>query len=139
MEHYEWDETLASGNEVIDSQHRQLFQAVNDFAKACRQNKGATEIQRTLDFLINYTVDHFRDEEELQRRYGFPDYMRHRQYHREFSKVALGLAERLEREGPTEGLTREVYETAGRWLLHHIKSDDFVLAAYIKSYESGRN
>lgn len=128
---YEWDETLLSGNAAIDEQHQQLFAAVNSFHEACMHGEAKEEIQRTLNFLITYTTEHFRDEERLQVQYNFPDYLRHRQYHREFTKTVLDLAERLNQEGPSTALACEVYHTVGDWLLHHIKSDDFVLATFL--------
>ena len=133
---YEWDQTLLTGNATIDNQHKQLFAAVNNFHEACMHGKGKEEIQHTLNFLITYTAEHFRDEENLQIQYDFPDYLRHRQYHRDFTKTVLGLAEKLLQEGPSVALTDEVYQTVGDWLLHHIKSDDFVLAAFITAQNS---
>lgn len=57
--------------------------------------RGREEIERTLSFLIDYSVRHFRDEEELQKKYNFPHFARHRQEHIIFKKQVLRLAGRL--------------------------------------------
>jgi len=129
---YEWSRDLETGYKVIDDQHKALFAAVNDFSDAYRSGKGREEIEKTLYFLIDYSARHFHDEEELQKKYAFPHFDRHRQDHILFKKQALRLAGRFKAEGPSDALMNEIYEWAGNWLLHHIKSDDFVLAAFIR-------
>jgi hemerythrin len=132
---YVWNESLESGVQVIDEQHKQLFTAVNAFQQAHSSGQGQERIRGTLDFLVNYTVEHFRDEEALQVQYDFPDYMRHRQQHSDFTKTVVALMERFNQEGANDALMLEMYETIGNWLLHHIQSDDFVVAAYIRESE----
>lgn len=128
---YVWNDSLVSGNAILDEQHKQLFSLVKAFDDACKNGQGAAEIKRTLDFLIDYTIEHFKLEEDLQKQYNYPEYMRHRQYHREFTRAVCALADRLEQEGPTPSLTKTLLQTAGDWLIHHIKSDDFVLATFL--------
>lgn len=132
---YTWSSTLETGNTIIDAQHKALFTAVNNFSDAYRNGKGTAEIERTLGFLVDYSIQHFHDEEELQKKYNFPHYARHRQDHMAFQKTVLGLVSRFKEEGPTDALMDEIYVTIGDWLLHHIKSDDFVLAAFIRDPE----
>ena len=133
-----WSEILASGVQVIDDQHKQLFAAVDDFERAYSSGQGAEHIRETLNFLVNYTAEHFRDEEELQVRYNFPGYLRHRQQHYEFTERVVALMERFNKEGADNALMREIYETVGNWLMHHIRSDDFVMAAFIRRATAGR-
>ena len=42
---YEVTQDLVTGNALIDSEHRQLFAAVNDLMDACSQGKGRDQIQ----------------------------------------------------------------------------------------------
>jgi len=129
---YEWSSLLETGHETIDSQHKEIFAAVNSFAEACENGKGKEEIEKTLAFLVEYTKKHFQDEENIQREYNFPDYERHRRAHLDFFKKVHWLVGRYQVEGPTEALLREILTTVGDWLLHHIKSDDFVVAAFVR-------
>ena len=63
---YEVTADLVTGNTLIDSEHRQLFAAVNDLMDACSQGHGRDKIQSTVQFLSDYVVKHFGDEENLQ-------------------------------------------------------------------------
>jgi hemerythrin len=130
---YQWDSTLETGHEVIDNQHKQMVAAVNSLLDACRSGKGDQEITRTMDFLTGYTIKHFSDEEKIQIKYGYPDYLVHKRYHDEFKVMVADLTRRLIREGPTDDIVNEVNTQIGDWLLNHIKGDDFRMAAYIKA------
>ncbi|MDR2479520.1 MAG: bacteriohemerythrin [Treponema sp.] len=130
---YQWDSSLETGHEKIDNQHKQLVMALNSIIEASQQGKGKDEIFKTLDFLTGYTIMHFASEEKLQVQYDYPDYLIHKRFHDEF-KVTVGeLTGRLVTEGPTEELIGVVTTTIGNWLLNHIKSDDFRMAAFVKS------
>lgn len=130
---YEWDSNLETGYAQIDNQHKQLVGALNSFMEAFEQGKGQSEVEKTLEFLIGYTLKHFADEEKLQIQHEYPEYLLHKRYHEEFKAVARGLEKRVAEEGPTDELMKEVAETVGSWLLNHIQGDDFKLAAYIRT------
>lgn len=131
--YFTWSDIYETGNELIDSQHQGIVVAVNDFYLACNSGRESGILRETLDYLIDYVFSHFQAEEELQRFYRYPEYMRHKQYHNAFRRTVSNLTARLDREGPNIELLGAVYEGAGNWLDHHILSDDFVLAAYIRS------
>ena len=60
---YELTQDLLTGNQLIDSEHRQLFDAINALMDACAQGAGRTKINETVQFLNSYVSKHFRDEE----------------------------------------------------------------------------
>ncbi|MDR1287283.1 MAG: hemerythrin family protein [Treponema sp.] len=130
---YQWDSSLETGYDKVDNQHKQLVAALNAIIEASRNGKGSDEIFKTLDFLTGYTIMHFADEEKLQIKYDYPDYLIHKRYHDEF-KVTVGeLTRRLVKEGPSEEMVNTVTTAIGDWLLNHIKGDDFRMAAYVKA------
>lgn len=133
---YQWEHHLESGYPKIDTQHKMLVKKLNDLGEACRAGKGKEELERALDFLAAYSIKHFEDEERLQVEHGYPDFPAHKRTHEDFKLVVQGLAEQLHREGPTEHLLHSVYVTIGDWLIHHIKGEDFKLAAYLQLQSS---
>ena len=130
---YTFTKELETGNSLIDSQHRQLFDAINNLLSSCSYGKGRDEIHKTIKFLYDYTAKHFSDEEKLQVKYGYPDYKNHRQYHEGFKKVIKDLSEQLDKEGPTIALVGKVNTNIGGWLVTHIKREDTKVASHIKS------
>ena len=132
---YPWDPELETGHEKIDNQHKQLFDALNNFIDVSMRGNGENEIYRTMDFLAGYTIMHFSDEEKLQEEYDYPDYLVHKHYHDAFRETVEKLIQQMYTEGPSQELVDTLITTIGSWLLNHIKGDDFRMATYIKSKE----
>ena len=132
MVQYQWDDSLATGHAMIDEQHKQLFTAINDLLKACQENKESEELTKSLNFLNDYTIKHFFDEEQIQQKYAYPDYPNHKLLHDAFKKTVRDLKVQLIMKGPSADLIDEVKTKIGGWLITHIKGNDLKLAAYIK-------
>ena len=130
---YTWDESLVTGHKIIDEQHMQLFATLVDLIDASSQGLGKDEIYKTLDFLSEYTVMHFKTEEELQIEYDYPDYPLHKQSHDEFKTTIQNQIHTLQKKGPEKELVDIVINTVGEWLITHIKGNDIAMAAYLKS------
>jgi hemerythrin len=129
---YQWDKSIETGHEMIDSQHKQLFDAINNLLDACKEGKGVDELKKSMDFLNDYTIKHFFDEEQVQQKYQYPDFVNHKKLHDDFKKVVRDLSVQLIMKGPSEEMVNEVRTKIGSWLLNHIKVQDFKLAAYIR-------
>jgi hemerythrin len=67
-----WNESLATGSATIDQQHRKLFAEIAALADAMKRGKGRHEIHTLLDFLGQYVVEHFREEEKLMEELNCP-------------------------------------------------------------------
>jgi hemerythrin-like metal-binding protein len=132
MVQYQWDDSLATGHKMIDEQHKQLFVALNDLLQACQEHKGSEALTKSLNFLNDYTIKHFFDEEQVQQKYGYPDYPNHKNLHDAFKKTVRDLKVKLIMQGPSEALIDEVKTKIGGWLVTHIKGNDIKIAAFIK-------
>ena len=130
---YQFTKDLETGNSVIDSEHRQLIDAVNSLLDACSKGQGRTQLLNTAQFLLNYTNKHFSDEEAIQIKNHYPDYARHKKIHDDFKKTAADFVKKIENEGPTVANVGQINTLLGSWLLNHIKGEDKKLAAYLKS------
>lgn len=130
---YSFTPDLVTGNTTIDTQHKQLIEAINNLLNACSTGKGRAELETTTKFLYDYTAKHFADEEKLQIQYKYPDYVNHKQYHEGFKKVVFDICEELKKDGATVALVGKVNSSVGGWLLNHIKKEDVKVAAHIKS------
>jgi hemerythrin len=130
---YVWDESFRVGHEMIDEQHQQLFAAINEFMSVCNQGKIGDELKKSLDFLNDYTIKHFFEEEQLQKKYEYPDYENHRALHEGLKKVARDMSVQWIMKGSSEALAEDVKIKVGDWLVNHIKVEDKKLGAYIQS------
>lgn len=128
---YEVTQDLVTGNALIDSEHRQLFAAVNDLMDACSQGQGRAQIQKTVQFLSDYVVKHFQDEERLQTQNSYPNYSMHKTFHDGYRRQLSTTAQNLLQEGPTVKALGDLNQVVGV-LVSHIRTEDKRLARYIK-------
>jgi hemerythrin len=131
--YYKWDDSFVSGIKVIDVRHMRLFETVNRLLDACDQGRGQEELKKSLDFLINYTVKHFSEEEALQRQYGYPGFQAHRQIHENFKKTVGEFVRELNFQGPSQEMLEQIKTKVGEWLVTHVKAEDIKMAAFLKS------
>jgi len=125
-----WKPGLETGHAKIDEQHRGLTDAYNNLHLAMKQGKGKDELARTLSFLKTYTVEHFRMEEELMDRFGYPGVVEHKGIHGSLVSQVEELCVRFE-AGRT-ALTLPVMDFLEGWLIEHIQGEDVRLAQFLK-------
>ena len=130
---YELTPDLLTGNQLIDSQHRQLFDAVNKLMDACSTGKGRNQIQETVTFLSDYVVKHFKDEERLQTQSNYPGYTGHKQFHDGYRRQLSETAAELLREGPTVKALGDL-NRAVAILITHIRTEDRRMARHVQEH-----
>lgn len=130
-----FDQYLVTGNTAIDEQHKELIARVNKLTEECIPGKEKNVAVQTLDFLLDYTEFHFKDEEKLQEDHSYPLLAAHKEQHAKFVQAVKELQEMLEEEeGPTEAFVEAVRKNIVEWLLNHIQIWDKQVAAYVQEY-----
>jgi len=130
---FAWSPALETGNQVIDSQHKELIKAINNLLEACQQGQAQDKVGPTLDFLISYTKKHFAEEESLQLRSSYPDFQNHRKLHESLLKTVNDLSAEMKKNGPTPVFVNNFIRNVGDWLVSHIKKEDAKVAAHIRN------
>ena len=128
-----WSEEYELGNKKVDDQHYHLFELLSDLIGACLEGEGVDKVQETLNFLVNYTVQHFNDEEILQLQYKYPDYTRHKQLHEDFKATVGALVKKFKESGSSEELSSDVNKIVVHWLVKHIKQEDKRIGVHIRN------
>ncbi|NLV92725.1 MAG: hemerythrin family protein [Firmicutes bacterium] len=130
-----WTPDLAVGVELIDEQHKELFKRINDLFEACNQGKGKEAVAETIDFLEDYVVVHFTDEQALMRRHRYPQYESHKALHDGFVESLKQLKEHLDTEGPGLTLVLKTNRIVVQWLTGHIRRVDTQFAKFLHDQE----
>jgi hemerythrin len=128
---YTWDGSLSVGHKMIDDQHKELFAKINGLLSAMYEGKGKDELKKAMDFLNNYTVKHFFEEEQLQKKYAYPDFENHHKLHEEFKATVREFSHELILKGISDELLQQVKRKIAGWLIAHIKVQDAQLGAFI--------
>lgn len=119
----EWHDNMSVGIPDIDSQHQKLVAMLNDVYDGMQQGKSRETLDKVLDELIDYTVSHFKFEEGLLLKTGYPDYENHKKQHDDMAKKALDIQERFKKS--TSGvLSIETTSFLKNWIINHIMGTD---------------
>jgi len=68
-----WHERYATGIPMIDDQHKELFRAINELHDSFQEARPLEVIRPLMNFLLTYTISHFRTEESFMQEQGYPD------------------------------------------------------------------
>jgi len=126
-----WTSTLATGDDEIDNQHKELFRLIDRFNTALMQNCSAKDIKEAFSFLEDYTIKHFGYEQNIMSSKGYPEYAAHKAQHDHFIKSFLEIRNEYEASGSSSTLLFKVRRQIIDWLLRHIKSVDVRLARFL--------
>lgn len=129
---------LETGHSIIDAQHAELIRRTVAFKERTAAGDVSEEDLRDfLSYLHDYTVMHFRFEEELMRDFRYPQYWAHRDIHEGFWRQVLVLMEDCERGGFGQVCGQKVYNVVTNWMEQHIEGEDSALAAWIRAKTDG--
>jgi diguanylate cyclase (GGDEF)-like protein/hemerythrin-like metal-binding protein/PAS domain S-box-containing protein len=117
-----------TGVKIIDEQHRQMVQTVNDLNRIIAVGCDDAELQKLLSELLAFTRTHFATEEMLMAKYGYPGVEGHQRQHVGLLSDLQALAERFK-----PGVELEILQSIKDWLLGHIQQSDKPLGAYLTS------
>lgn len=124
-----WTNDLNTGIDVIDHQHRQIVDYINQI-EAANIAKDKTKIKEVVSACVDYTLSHFAFEESLQEEAGYKYCKPHKKVHDLFTRK---VAEYQERVNMGDDIGEELYGMLSRWLINHIKRDDADYVAAVKA------
>lgn len=128
-----WDESMTTGIPAVDAQHQELFRQVNAFHTAMSQGKAAEELAKVLNFLGQYTVRHFADEERYMEQFKCPLAETNKAAHKQLLETFGRLREQFDQQGGGLRVTMEIYRTLSEWLVKHVKGVDSKLRHTVQS------
>jgi hemerythrin len=127
----QWTEELAVGYDLIDQQHRELIEKFNNFLEACNRRRGKENLTELFQFLDEYVILHFQEEEALMKLHHYPAMAQHLEQHREFTSRLSELRQELEKSGPTIHVLIRTNKALLYWLTTHIKQVDVKLGRFL--------
>lgn len=130
MAHLNWTDDLNTGIDVIDGQHRQIVDYINQLHDA-RQTGDRDAVGEVINELVDYTLSHFSFEEELMEEAGYPFSRPHKRVHEVFTKR---VADYQLRYKSGEDISGELHSLLYRWLVGHIKNDDAAYVGAVKAH-----
>lgn len=125
-----WSEELATGIQSIDEQHQWLVNTTNRLYEEINTTEPDNQkIGNILEGLIDYTFNHFIVEEDLFKRFDYPESPAHVEEHNKFTATASELLSKFE---TGETVNNEALEFLKEWLVHHIMKVDMAYVPFMK-------
>ncbi len=122
MENIVWSEELSVGIKSIDSEHKKLISMVNELNHLVLVGDRIAAAGTALSALVEYTVVHFQNEENLMKKFAYPDYEKHRDEHEKLKARVMEFQSRL--SSGKAGFTIELIKFLHDWLVNHIRGTD---------------
>ncbi|MBF0273944.1 MAG: bacteriohemerythrin [Nitrospinae bacterium] len=124
-----WSDDYSVGVFEMDEQHKHLVNLINELFDAVKHGAQQNETVRVLDGILDYAATHFKKEEDLQKRYGYPGYTQHKSKHEIVVHDFLNLYNQF-KSGRKE-VAGEILNFLRNWLINHIMWEDKKYGAHI--------
>ncbi len=119
-----WSDSLSVGVPAMDDQHKELFRRISALLEGMLDVKVGTDIGKVVDFIAQYVLVHFGEEEGLLRAKGYPELEAHHALHEAFKAEFSSIASRLAAEGITASVLILIQDKVVNWLIDHIGKVD---------------
>lgn len=133
MEPVQWSEQFSVGVKELDRQHQRLIQMLNRLLS--RQEPTDTHSEIISDILLamtRYAEEHFKTEEGLMERYGYPNLEEQKRQHRAYRKktVDLSMATAYGVDTVPEVLMAYLFD----WWVQHILKEDMKYKTFFTAH-----
>jgi len=118
----DWYDSYNIGVDRIDAQHQELAKMVSRVQAALVEGRAIQEIGQALRFLVDYTKQHFADEEKIMEAVDFDGLARHKELHRRLVEDVMQILMGLKKGKAIDPYAFVDFLT--NWLLNHIRHED---------------
>ncbi|HIJ62421.1 MAG TPA: bacteriohemerythrin, partial [Rhodospirillaceae bacterium] len=125
-----WDDSLSVGSPEIDRHHRTHFDQLNGFFGRMMHGEGLEGALQMISMLSSTMSDHFREEEAMMSKVGFPGLAHHRIEHQDFLARFDGF--RKDVESGRGNAAKALFDFCANWLKGHILGEDMAMAKFVR-------
>ena len=125
-----WDDKYSTGIELIDSQHKKLFEMTNNLFLACKSGEKmlTAAFHEAMHKMVEYVHFHFSAELKLLHKINYPNYNEHKKMHDDLIHEILTASKDFS-EGK-KFVPNHFIKTLRDWILSHIAIHDKSYAVF---------
>ena len=124
-----WSPQYSIGNDVIDTEHEELFRLVNAFHDHWQEKRDQQSIAQLLNQLVAYAEMHFQHEEAIMLDAGFPKLAEHQGIHEAMVETIFKLRQAF--EAKNSHLEMNTMKFIKTWLVEHIIQNDYLFRDFL--------
>lgn len=125
----DWSPELTINDELLDTQHVDLFRKIDDIADALRGPKDVLEAKMTA--FADSLMAHLAIEERVMDELLYPERVRHKSAHEMFAADLERMRAEVRTSGATASVTDWVRRRLPEWLKFHIRVNDQPFASWL--------
>lgn len=130
---FKWTPEMSVHNDILDAQHKELFERINILLNAIIEDKGEDVLDSTVEFFEKYMNEHLIYEENYLREINYPQLQEHQEQHLIFANKYTELKEKMNEDSVNKAqLAFEIENFMGSWLTNHLLTEDQKYAKYIQ-------
>lgn len=135
---FPWNENFNTGIDIIDQQHHQLVDLLNQLASHLAFGADAPTLNHVLDELTEYTQYHFKTEEAVWHAHLPEDEMEksHQRTHQHFIGEVVKIRNEMQTMS-SEKVEEEIISFLTHWLAFHILDNDKHMAKIVHGLQQG--
>ena len=141
-----WNSVYETGNELVDNDHKEIFALVGEVLASVNMSR-ANKVKTGINFLAEYVVRHFANEERLMDESDYPETAEHKKEHADFLIVATELKNKIDNDTfvieATDlsyiNLSIELNKTIAGWLVAHVMGSDKKLANHYRKWSEEKS
>jgi hemerythrin len=122
MEKIIWNKRFSVGVRKLDDQHQKIIKMLNKLIDMKETRVDSEIISDTLTQMTRYASEHFKFEENLMDKDNYPDYLLHKEQHRQFQKQTVEFC--MDTMSYKETIPVEILTFLKEWWINHILDSD---------------
>jgi hemerythrin len=121
-----WKSEYSIGHFKTDNEHKELISLANKVIHFSNTGEDIQTIRGALKALLQYTIIHFRNEEQYMERLGYPEIERHKACH---AQLVARLDEVITENSAVNDLVHGLKRLMVVWVIEHIINEDLKIKA----------
>ena len=118
----DWHENYNIGIAIIDEQHRKLCDMITELEKSMEGSDRYVAMGMVIKDLVDYARVHFKDEERLMMKIGYPGIENQKNQHKKLIGQIVKILQDIKCGREIE--CKELYIFLKKWLVDHILQED---------------
>jgi hemerythrin len=135
-----WRKAMSVANDLIDHDHHFMVNFVNTVELILQNPEEKEMLIEVLDQLHEYSVNHFRREESIQRKIQYPQSLHHKNTHSTLMSDLEKLQDEIKNTKSTEEISKrsdEIIAFLRNWLINHVINEDMKLKPFLEKLPKG--
>jgi hemerythrin-like metal-binding protein len=131
MEKVKWEKALATGDEIMDKQHKIFLELCDNLDQSVNIGREKSEILSDIKCLEDYAKDHFATEKKIMEGAKYPEKEGHIKLHNYFIAEMKIVKEKAAAGETGEKFAGLIKEKVTDWFVIHIDKTDRKLGKYV--------